>query len=325
MHNARKGTNGVFLASHNDRNFYAANVDHINSNKSKENVYVITDAYIANHCDTFEAAEHQFYNTQFYSYLLEKNERYIKNHHPERVQTMEQYRTNARTAPEETIYQIGDINQHVDGKILLKVYEKFLEWQRKEYPLMYVMDYALHVDEAVPHIHQRAVWICQDKTSGSYKVGQAEALRQMGIQKPYPDKKTDRYNNEKVTFTKLCREKWEELCRNYGLDIYDERLEPSRTGRTLLDVQCQNLKEKNLNLIEENNRRYEKSYKLADEIDELTDEIEELSDTKKSLKRQIKSLEEDVSCLKDYLNIGQQEKLKEIKQRNKPKEEELEI
>lgn len=74
---------------------------------------------------------------------------------------------------------------------------------------------------------------------------QEGALREMGVQKPLPEsvESRDRYNNRKMTYTRICREHLQELCREYGLDIETEPKEPSQTGRTLLTLKADTLEQ----------------------------------------------------------------------------------
>ena len=103
-HRGRTGKHGAYNPKHNDRNFDVGKSHHIDAAKSTENVY--------RHCYqkqqpnlTFEDAEKQFYEEHFSKFLKGKNDRYKKNRHRERMQSMNDYRTAPRTCPEEMIIQ----------------------------------------------------------------------------------------------------------------------------------------------------------------------------------------------------------------------------
>lgn len=244
QHNGRKGKHGVYSVKHNDRQFNTDNAEHIDSERAKDNVYHRFVSKDEPKELTFEEHEQYIYEEIFGQYLQEKNERYIAQRHPERCQTMEQYRRNERSCPEETLYQIGKKNREtgevesVSGQELLNIFKEYLDWERKTFPQLKTLDYSLHCDETTPHIHKRSVWVCHDK-NGSLMVGQGQALKEMGIEAPDPSKKESRKNNAKMTFSKICREKWEEICLEHGISLESERLEPSETGKDLLQYQVE--------------------------------------------------------------------------------------
>ena len=128
-HNGRAGKGGAYSAKHNDRNFDAKQADHIDTEKSGKNHY-----YCIYKGMTFEDAEARFYDAHFRQSLEAKNERYVAQRHPERCKTMDEYRTSAKTCPEETILQVGRKDETVDPKILWKICVDYVRWEQKTFP-----------------------------------------------------------------------------------------------------------------------------------------------------------------------------------------------
>lgn len=69
--------------------------------------------------------------------------------------------------------------------------------------------------------------------------GQTKALLKAGILPPDPEKKISKKNNPKITFDKICREKWISIARSHGLEIEDTPKPKSEVGLTLEEFQKQ--------------------------------------------------------------------------------------
>ncbi len=62
----------------------------------------------------------------------------------------------SRTCPEETIYQLGTKDGSEDPAVFVKVAAELFEVIQEKYGShMQILDWALHMDEATPHIHER--------------------------------------------------------------------------------------------------------------------------------------------------------------------------
>lgn len=231
-HNGRFGKNGVYSPKHNDRNFNLNNAEHIVQDKSCNNVY--WHRYQSEGLKmTFEDVEKKFYQDNFMDSLNAKNERYKKSGHKERMKTIDEYRQNKLSCPEETILQIGNKDNTIDPKLLKTICMEHITWEMNTFPNVKVLNAAIHVDEqGAPHMHERKVWVAH--TKDGLAVGQAKALDEMGIKRPDTDKKKDRYNNPKTTYTAMCREHFIKLCQEHGLNI---ELEPDTTSKHGLDLQ----------------------------------------------------------------------------------------
>lgn len=234
-HNGRVGKDGAYSPKHNDRNGFEA--EHIDAAKSAGNRYWhIAKKNMPN--KTFEEIEKAFYEIRFRAALDAKNERYKKNRHPERCQTMDEYRSNPRTCPEETILQVGKAGQTIDPDLLWQIACEQVVWEGKHFPNVKILDLALHVDEAgAPHVHERKVWIGHD-AEGNPVVGQSKALQEMDILPPRPDKKYGRNNNAKMTYTAMCREHLLQLCAEHGLEIEEDPKDASLSGLSLIEYKA---------------------------------------------------------------------------------------
>ncbi|MBQ9199608.1 MAG: plasmid recombination protein [Lachnospiraceae bacterium] len=230
-HNGRAGKDGAYSVKHNDRKFDTENSEHIDSSLTSQNHEWKFDTETIGESSSFEEHEQKFYEYYFSSALEQRNDRARQSRHMERVQTMEQYRKNKRACPEETILQIGCAGNTVDASVLKAVCEEYMQWHMETYPNVKLLDAALHVDEpnAAPHLHLRRVWTVAD-SEGNLSVSQSKALEQLGIERPNPQKKRDRYNNPKVVFTQQCRDKFIEICERYGIAVEHTPLEPSKSG-----------------------------------------------------------------------------------------------
>ena len=161
IHNGRAGKDGAYNPRHNDRSFDISHAEHINPERMPGNVYW---NWTGKKDISFEDAERLFYEQHCRTHLDAKNARYVAQRHPERVRTMDEYRQNPRTCPEETLLMIGNKNEYVPAKTLQALCEDLRNWEEKQIPGLKILNMALHVDEqGAPHIHMRKAWIYRDE------------------------------------------------------------------------------------------------------------------------------------------------------------------
>lgn len=226
-------TGEVFSANHNDRNFDLNNTEHINADLTQFNKY-----YTCYPEDmSFQELERKYYTENFKEALKAKNERYKASGHAEDVKSIDDLLKSRRTCPEEVIYQIGKKEQTIKPELLDEICRKQLTWEHSQFPNVKILDAALHVDEATPHMHVRKVWEAQG--ADGKIVSQSQALEQMGIERPDMSKAKSRYNNAKMTYTRACREHFQQLCKEYDLEIETEPQEASKSGLALKEYQRQ--------------------------------------------------------------------------------------
>lgn len=237
IHNGRSGKNGTYNPRHNDRNFDIGNAEHIDPERVNLNHYW---NYLEDNSLTLEQAERAFYEEHCSKHLDAVNQRYREQRHPERVRSMDEYRTARQSCPEETILMLGNKSDYIPPHILQRICNEFKAWEEATFPGLHVIDMALHMDEeGAPHIHERKAWLYTDK-NGFEAVGQDKALQRAGIEPPHPEQPRTRYNNRKQTASKMMREKFFEICRTHGLGFMLETTprEKSKSGRELEDYKA---------------------------------------------------------------------------------------
>lgn len=234
IHNGRTSHLGAFTPKHNDRNFNIKNAEHIDPERVKNNRYWNwTGKEIS-----FEDAEIAFYEKHISAHLETQNTRYRAQRHAERAKTMDEYRRSPQTCPEEVILQIGKLGDTIPADMMARIIQEQINWEQKQFPGVKALNVALHMDEqGAPHIHERRAWVYTDK-DGNLAISQNKSLEQMGVELPNPNKPRGRFNNRKMTFSRICREHLLQICREHGLEIEDIPQEKSKSGRTLEDYQA---------------------------------------------------------------------------------------
>lgn len=237
IHNGRAGTDGAYNPRHNDRQFDISHAEHIDPERVKSNIYW---NWTGKNDISFEDAERLFYEQHCRTHLDAKNARYIAQRHPERVRTMDEYRSNPRTCPEETLLMIGNRAEYIPPQTLRAICNDLKNWEENAVSGLTVLDMALHVDEqGAPHIHMRRAWIYRDENDVEL-ISQGQALEGAKIPLPHPDQPKGRHNNRKQTFSQMERQALYEICRGYGLEnlLETKPREKSRSGRELEDYKA---------------------------------------------------------------------------------------
>ena len=230
-HNGRAGKHGTYNPKHNDRNFDLTNSEHIDPEQAKGNIYwdcfhgfrsTIAPQDPDNLAGTFSDVERQFYETHYSEFIERQNERNAKIRHTERNRSIPDLLSSRKTCPEETIYQLGTKDDHASGEVLLAVVTEFIEEFKARFgDHVHVLDWALHLDESTPHIHERHVFDRENKY-GEVAPQQEKALEALGFELPDPDKPLSRRNNRKITFDAACRTMLFEIAKRHGLDLEEE-------------------------------------------------------------------------------------------------------
>ena len=242
-HNGRAGKNGAYNPKHNDRRFAIGNSEHIDVERAKQNIYwdcytglssALTREKDKENDYSFEKIEQLYYFEHYADHIQAQNERNEKTRHTERNRTVNDLLTNNKTCPEESIYQIGTVDESVSGETLAKIATDFFaEMEEKFGSHVHILDWALHLDEGTPHIHERHVFDCENKY-GELCPQQEKALEELGIPLPNPEKKKGKNNNRKQTFDAECRKMLFRICENHNLHL---QAEPTYGGRGYLEKQ----------------------------------------------------------------------------------------
>ena len=315
IHNGRAGKDGAYNPRHNDRRFDISHAEHIDPERMPGNVYW---NWTGKKDISFEDAERLFYEQHCRTHLDAKNARYVAQRHPERVRTMDEYRQNPRTCPEETLLMIGNKNEYVPAKTLQAICEDLRNWEEKQIPDLKILNMALHVDEqGAPHIHMRKAWIYRDE-NGTESISQSKALEKAGIPLPHPDKPQGRNNNRKQTFSKQERQALYEICRGYGLESLLEMQprERSKSGQTLTEYQARQAEER-AQAAEMRERAAEQAAEQARrELNTIQEEKKQLQQQNKELQKQVEELQADRKWQHESLkklSSARSERSKELK------------
>ena len=161
-HNGRSGKNGTYNPRHNDRRFNVENSEHIEADRARQNVYwdcyrgFTTHDFRENPEQpdySFEEIERMYYTEHYSDHVDAQNARNEKTRHTERNRTVEDLLKNNKTCPEETLYQIGTMEQSVPPEVLLEIVTEFQEeFERRFGSHVHIIDWALHLD-AVSYTH----------------------------------------------------------------------------------------------------------------------------------------------------------------------------
>ena len=230
-HNGRAGAHGTYNPKHNDRSFNLANSEHIDPERAKGNIYWDCFHGFRSALDpqapddlaaTFSDVERQFYESRYTTFIEGQNERNAKIRHTERNRSIPDLLSSRKTCPEETIYQLGTLDEHASAEDLLNIVTEFIdEFKAKFGEHVHVLDWALHLDESTPHIHERHVFDCENRY-GEIAPQQEKALEALGFELPDPDKLLSRRNNRKITFDAACRKMLFEIAKRHGLELEEE-------------------------------------------------------------------------------------------------------
>ena len=171
---------------------------------------------------TFSDVERQFYESRYSNFVESQNERNAKIRHTERNRSIPDLLSSRKTCPEETIYQLGTLDEHASAEDLLNIVTEFIEeFKAKFGDHVHVLDWALHLDESTPHIHERHVFDCENKY-GEVAPQQEKALEALGFALPDPGKPPSRRNNRKIPFDAACRKMLFEIAKRHGLELEEE-------------------------------------------------------------------------------------------------------
>ena len=163
-----------------------------------------------------------FYEIHYAHFVENQNARNAKIRHTERNRTIEDLLAGKKTCPEETIYQFGTLDEHASVEDLVLVVTEFMsEFHERFGTHVHLLDWALHLDESTPHIHERHVFDCENKY-GEIAPQQEKALEALGFDLPDPDKPLSRRNNRKITFDAACRKMLFEIAKRHGLELEEE-------------------------------------------------------------------------------------------------------
>lgn len=319
-HNGRKGKNGVYDVKHNDREFNVGNSEHIDAERAKQNVY--WDCYQGYSFGesgreermSFTQVESEYYYEHYWEHVQEQNRRNEEARHGERNRSVEDLLKNSKTCPEESLLQLGNIDRSVPASVLAKVVAEFFEeFERRYGSHVHILDWALHLDEGTPHVHERHVFDARNRY-GELCPQQEKALEELGFELPDPTKKKGKYNNRKMSFDAECRRLFLEIAQRNGVQV---ECEPIYGGATYLEKQDFIIENQKRRLEEKQAELQEITMKVAD-MESFVEEIAE-----EAYEKACETVTEDVVEQTGQENLKELQKYKQwitAEERKLPKE-----
>lgn len=243
VRNGRAGKYGVYSPNHNTLEESRNTQSHIDHIRTSGNIYYkfTNEGKAVKVEGGYNAREHELdrYNHIYGDWLQAQNKRHLAARQKARVRTMEQVYQDKRTAPMETILQVGNSHSELDrgqqANILWGAACDLVKELMKK-PGIELLDMTLHRDEKVVHIHLRYCYKSQDRY-GHNAPNQTQALKDMGYTNP-KEGKTTRYNNPLIAFTDETRERFYQLCEARGIEIDREVISPSQRHQERQESRC---------------------------------------------------------------------------------------
>ena len=252
VRNGRATASGkVYNANHNTRAETRAQERHIDHERTEQNINLqFTAEGKVRNCGSFDAKAFELsrYEELYGPGQEAKNARYIADGHPERCKSVADIYASRRTAPLETILQIGSRDTEIDPKerremLMGAAAELIANMQNRWGDNIQFLTLSLHQDEAgADHIHARMTFCALDKFN-QIVPNQAQAFEAMGIQRPDPTAKEGKYNCPLITFSELIRQEFYDLCEKRGIVIDREVKNPSQKHLSVLEYKCKRMEE----------------------------------------------------------------------------------
>ena len=251
VRNGRATASGkVYNANHNTKTETRNQERHIDHSRTDQNINLqFTAEGRVRRCGSFDAKAFELSRyEELYSQGQEaKNARYIADGHPERCKSVADIYASRRTAPLETIIQLGSRDTDIDPqerkeKLMAATAELIDGLQKRWGDNLHLLDLAIHLDEGVAHCHLRMTFSALDKF-GQRVPNQSQAFEAMGIQRPDPTAKEGKYNCPLITFSEIIRTQFYDLCEKRGIVIDREVKNPSQKHLSVLEYKCKKMEE----------------------------------------------------------------------------------
>lgn len=253
-HNGRVSTKSgsVYNRNHNDRSFDISHAENVHPDMVSENIIIhydetnhphIIDIKDKSHT-TIDEHEHRIYESLFAESLSKQHARNEAARHPERNKSIDDLLNSKNTCPEETIFQIGSTEDgYPPVEVLMAIFE---DYQKELIDIyghnLHFLDVALHMDEAVPHLHIRKVWTYDGKDG--LDISQNKALAEMGFERPDTNKPSNKWNNAKITFSEWERDMKLRICEKHGVTVSHIPKAPGKISMEKEEVIAIKLQEK---------------------------------------------------------------------------------
>ena len=211
------------------------NYNIIKSPKSKDaGVYLISfkDDMIKDDTDYLTPFEHNFYERRYRKSLDIQNAKHKASRHLNRVKTMKEFYETRRYSPTEEILQWGNVYTPEEDLPDKETYNKMVEeyiiwlndWSNDNGGHLHILNCTNHFEEATPHTQLRYIWDWTDENGVTW-CEQDKAMELAGLELPKPEESKGQHNNRNMTFTSMCRTKWQDIVESYGFEVEREALD----------------------------------------------------------------------------------------------------
>lgn len=251
---------------HNNRDFYAANVD---QDRTKDNIILKKQNIREAYHELFDAALEEYNAKQ------RRKDRRIPDYY-EHIRTSKQEKLFY-----EVIFQIGDMNDTPAGTpegdraalILSEFYNKFV----KENPHIHIFNAVIHMDEATPHLHIDFIPVATENKRGlSTKNSLSKALEQQGF------KSEGKLNTCSKLWIDSEKQRLAECMAEHGIEHEVKGIH--RSNLSVEEFKLQQRMEEVADLEEKIAEKSGQLVELDDKIESRQSELESLTDKKKKVK-----------------------------------------
>lgn len=322
LHNGRgaKGSTYGWNPLHNDRNFDIEDADNIDIDKSIRNHYWQREQGWKSRWQreqkkqeksvdykSFEDVENDYYEQHFRQQYENTMERYRKQYHNDKIIPWETWCKDKKFCPEETVLQIGNVDEHITAKQMLDIATDYIiadqAFSKTHGNCFTILDVALHTDEAVPHVHIRKVW--HSVQDGVETIGQNKALEQAAkidsnFTLPKPGEEIRKFNNYKITYSSMMREKYLDICEKHGLQVEREPEQNVKHNRSKKKLIADKIRE-NKSIEQKNEELKQENKRLSQETENLKAEQERTLQENDKLRQQHEELRQQI--IRDYKKI----------------------
>lgn len=286
------GMTGQGSVAHNNRSFYAQNVD---KSRSHQNITV--------HQEDIKAVYHQLFDQALEAYNSKKKK--TRDKIPDYYEHIRQGKQEKIF--HEVIFQIGNKDTcpcgSPEGAQVAEILVDFAKTFQSRNPHLRVFNAVLHMDEATPHVHIDFVPFATGQKRGlSTRVSMKQALKQQGFTG------ISKQNSEWTRWMESEKQVLEDMARSRGLEI-----EHGEGGRQHLDTptyiaakrreeeavaQCAELEQQKQEAVEGLQKATESLQNAQRDLGEVEHRVEALRDSEADLERSRASLTEEVEALK---------------------------
>lgn len=285
QHAQKSEVRNIGVIAHNNREFFAKNVD---QNRSKDNVTYVQKNLREFYHDLFDDAVEKYNQAQ-------RSNRKITDYY-ERIKNSKQERLF-----EEIIVGFGNMKENSvgsdDWELKKKLCDEYMREFEKRNPNMKVFNAVLHLDEANPHLHIDFVPISTDANRQhglSTKVSMRQALCDQGFS---PKRRNE---NGLMMWEESEREIMTEILRRHGLERDNKNIRRTHLTIAEFKAQCEEFEKERLKAEKIKANVAAATQKIPDEV--TPEEAAMLQNENALMQKKIEQQREQISSLVQCYN-----------------------